>query len=194
MPLTIINKDIIQARITEIARYLAAHHVEDPRLDSGVRFSDRDCPRPSPSPKAAASAPHKMVTIPCATEAFAVRDLDHYLKRKDAGFMETLLDMIQKSGQKNSDIYHKANITRQHFSKLVTNPSATVTKPVAVALTLALEMDLEQTQALLKRAGYTLTDSSVFDLIIKYHIENKIYNVPEINIVLYQFDQMLLGS
>ena len=108
--------------------------------------------------------------------------------------METLRELIQKSGQKNATIYKKANISKQHFSKLINNPNATITKPVAVAFALALELDLAQTQDLIKRAGYTLTNSSVFDLIIQYHIENKIYNVVEINIVLYEFDQPLLGT
>ena len=130
---------------------------------------------------------------PCTAPA-AVPDLDTFLKKKDAGFVETLLNLIQKSGQKNSTIYKKANMSKQHFSKLINNPNATITKPVAVAFALALELDLTQTQDLIKRAGYTLTNSSVFDLIIQYHIENKNYNVVEINIVLYEFDQVLLGS
>jgi hypothetical protein len=63
-----------------------------------------------------------------------------------------------------------------------------------VALALALELDLEQTKELLAHAGYTLSNSSVFDLIIQYYIERKKYNVVEINLVLYEFDQSLLGS
>ena len=126
--------------------------------------------------------------------ASAVPDLDTFLKKKDAGFVETLLELIKQRGLKNSTVYKKANISKQHFSKLINNPNATITKPVAVAFALALELDLEQTQKLITRAGYTLTNSSVFDLIIQYHIENKIYNVVEINIVLYEFDQVLLGS
>lgn len=122
------------------------------------------------------------------------QDLDHFLQMKDAGFVETLLELIQKSGHKNSTVYKRANISKQHFSKLINNPNATITKPVAVAFALALELDLAQTQELIKRAGYTLTNSSVFDLIIQYHIENKKYNVVEINVVLYEFDQTLLGS
>ena len=120
-------------------------------------------------------------------------DLNQFLQKKDAGFVETLLELIQQRGLKNSAVYKKANISKQHFSKLINNPNATITKPVAVAFALALELDLTQTQDLIKRAGYTLTNSSVFDLIIQYHIENKKYNVVEINIVLYEFDQMLLG-
>ena len=126
-------------------------------------------------------------------EIMPMGDLDAFLKKKDAGFVETLLELIRKSGQKNSAIYKKANITKQHFSKLINNPNATITKPVAVAFALALELDLKQTRDLISRAGYTLTNSSVFDLIIQYHIENKKYNVVEINVALYEFDQPLLG-
>ncbi len=134
---------------------------------------------------------------PCAAatpKKAAVGDLDAFLKQKDAGFMETLLELIAKRGLKNSAVYKKANISKQHFSKLVNDPKAAVTKPVAVALALALELDLQQTRDLIARAGYTLTNSSVFDLIIQYHIENKKFNVVEINVVLYEFDQVLLGA
>ena len=127
-------------------------------------------------------------------EIMPMGDLDAFLKKKDAGFVEALLELIRKSGQKNSAIYKKANITKQHFSKLINNPNATITKPVAVAFALALELDLKQTRDLIGRAGYTLTNSSVFDLIIQYHIEHKNYNVVEINCVLFDYDQSLLGS
>lgn len=140
----------------------------------------------------------KTMAMPCASEVWvqdsSINDLDAFLKQKDVGFVEALLDLIQKSGKKNSTIYKKANISKQHFSKLINNPSATITKPVAVAFALALELDMDQTQKLIKRAGYTLTESSIFDLIIQYHIENKNYNVVEINIVLYEYDQCLLGA
>lgn len=120
--------------------------------------------------------------------------LDDFLKKKDAGFVETMLDLIRKKGLKNSAVYKKANLSKQHFSKLVNNPQAAVTKPVAVALALALELDLAQTRDLIGRAGYTLSNSSIFDLIIRYHIEHEIFNVVQINVALYEFDQPLLGT
>ena len=91
-------------------------------------------------------------------------------------------------------LYKKANVSKQNFSKLINNPNATITKTVAVAFALALELDLAQTKDLIGRAGYTLTNSSIFDLIIQFHIEQKMYNIIAINIVLYEFDQALLGS
>ena len=87
----------------------------------------------------------------------------------------------------------KANISKQHFSKIRNNPHYQPTKATAIALALALELDLEQTNDLIGRAGYTLTRSSRFDLIIQYYIERKNYNIVEINITLYEFDQVLLG-
>ena len=91
-------------------------------------------------------------------------------------------------------VYKKANISKQHFSKIINDPNAKPSKPTAIALALALELDLEGTRDLIGRAGYALTNSSTFDLIIRYFIEQKQYNVIEINIALYEFDQSLLGA
>ena len=135
--------------------------------------------------------------VPCAAGVGKLPcsdDLDSFLKKKDTGFVEALLDLIEKSGHKNATIYKRANMSKQHFSKLINNPTINPTKPTAIALALALELDLEKTKDLIGRAGYTLTNSSIFDLIIQYYIEHKSYNVIEINITLYEFDQSLLGS
>ena len=119
--------------------------------------------------------------------------LEDMLKQEDAGFTETLLKLIDQSGKKDSEIYKKANISKQHFSKIRNNPHYKPTKPTAIALALALELDMEQTKDLIGRAGYALTNSSKFDLIIQYFIEQRNYNVIEINMALYEFDQSLLG-
>ena len=120
--------------------------------------------------------------------------LENLLKQKDAGFTETLLKLIDQSGKKDSQIYKRANISKQLFSKIRSNPDYKPTKPTAIALALALELDLDGTRDLIGRAGYTLTNSSKFDLIIRYFIEQGNYNIVEINLALYEFDQPLLGS
>ena len=120
--------------------------------------------------------------------------LEELLGQADAGFTQTLLELIDKSGKKDSEIYKKANISKQHFSKIRKNPDYKPTKQTAIALALALELDLEETRDLIGRAGYALSNSSKFDLIIRYFIEQKNYNVLEINIALYEFDQSLLGA
>ena len=120
--------------------------------------------------------------------------LEDWLRKTDAGFTETLLRLIDKSGKKDSEIYKRANLSKQHFSKIRNNPDYKPTKATAVALALALELDLDETRDLIGRAGYALTNSRKFDLIICYFIERGIYDVIEINLALYQFDQLLLGQ
>ena len=119
--------------------------------------------------------------------------LPELLKQADAGFSETLLKLIDASGKKDSDIYKKAFLSRQHFSKIRNNPQYKPTRSTAISLALALELNLKETMDLIGRAGYTLTNSSYFDLIIRYFIEEKNYNITEINMTLFEFDQPLLS-
>jgi hypothetical protein len=133
--------------------------------------------------------------LPCAPMAAPkAASLEDMLKQTDAGFTETLLKLIDKTGKKDSEVYKKALLSKQHFSKIRNNPNYKPTKPTAIALALALELDVEQTNDLIGRAGYTLTRSSRFDLIVQYFIEQRNFNVVEINIALYEFDQPLLGT
>lgn len=132
---------------------------------------------------------------PCAPQAVSKSmSLEDMLKQADAGFTETLLNLIDKTGKKDSEIYKKANISKQHFSKIRNNPNYKPTKPTAIALALALELSLKDTKDLIGRAGYALTNSSKFDLIVRYFIEHRNFNVVEINCVLFEHDQSLLGS
>ena len=119
--------------------------------------------------------------------------LEDLLRKTDEGFSEHLQRLIQDSGEKPSEIYNRANVTKQHFSKIINNPGYQPKKTTAVAFAIALKLNLEQTQDLLGRAGYALTNSSKFDVIIRYFIENKQYDIHEINMVLFDFDQLTLG-
>lgn len=129
-----------------------------------------------------------------APAAAKTASLEDMLKQADAGFTETLLKLIDDSGKKDSEIYKKALLSKQHFSKIRNNPNYKPTKATAIALALALELDLEATKDLIGRAGYALTNSSKFDLIIRYFIEQGEYNVVKINFALFEHDQSLLGS
>lgn len=119
--------------------------------------------------------------------------LEDILRRTDAGFTETLLKRIDETGKKDAEVYKKANLSKQHFSKIRNNPQYKPTKATALALAIALELNLEETRDLIGRAGYALTNSSKFDLIIQYFIQQRQYNILEINLALYEFDQPLLG-
>ena len=116
------------------------------------------------------------------------------IRNLDAGFSETLLKLIDNTGKKDSDIYNKANVSRQHFSKIRNDPDYKPTKATAVAFAMALELDLAQTRDLIGRAGYALTESSKFDVIIMFFIQERNYDLYEINATLFEFDQPLLGT
>ena len=131
---------------------------------------------------------------PCCAPTCASMCLEELVAQTDAGFAETLLKLIDQTGKKDSEIYTRANVSRQHFSKIRNNPGYRPTKPTAIAFAIALELDLEQTRDLIGRAGYALTNSSKFDVIIMYFISRGNYSLFDINAALFQFDQSLLGA
>ena len=122
------------------------------------------------------------------------KDLGDYLDRIDAGFSETLLKLIDKSGEKDSDIYKRANVDRKLFSKIRSNPAYKPSKATALAFALALHLDLDETNDLIGRAGYVLSHSSKADLAVEYCIKHQIYNIDRINEALYAHDLPLLGG
>ena len=109
-------------------------------------------------------------------------------------WQESLLHMIDQRELKDSDVYKRANVDRKLFSKIRKNAKYQPKKSTAVAFALALELDLDETKDFLGRAGYALSPSSVFDLIIAYFIEQKVYDSYTINLALFEHDQPLLGE
>jgi len=166
----------------DIAEYVDDHYVDahtDSRRDRLRRMSVLE---------------GRALSAGAAAAPMAVGGLDSLLAHLDAGFSETLLKLIDRSGKKDSEIYKKANVDRKLFSKIRNNPDYKPSKATAIAFAIALELNLDETRDLVARAGYALSASSKFDVIIEYFIRQKKYDIFEINEALFAFDQSLLGA
>ena len=144
---------------------------------------------------AGAARAHGNEFAPMASQAPGPgQGLESWMENLDEPFSDTLLKLIDKKGRTDVDVYKKANIDRKLFSKIRTGKGYTPKKPTILALAVALELTLDETDDLLERAGYALSHASKFDVIVEYFIVSGRYNIFEINETLFFYDQPLLGS
>ena len=122
----------------------------------------------------------------------SAEDLDEAVRNPGESFQQMLLRMIDERQMTDPQVYKKANIDRKLFSKIRCTPDYSPSKKTALALAIALELDLQETVLLLGRAGLALSPAIRSDLIIEYCIENGIYDIIEINALLFEYEQPLL--
>ena len=115
-------------------------------------------------------------------------ELENYIElTRKPTFREVLFGFIEEKGASNADIYNKAGLDRRHFSKIRSNSSYQPGKITVIALVLALELDEEEAGKLLRAAGYSLSESNTYDLVIQFCLQKKIYDIDEVNYALNYF-------
>ena len=108
-------------------------------------------------------------------------------------FVDKMLDYINIKHMRDSDVYKAAQVDRRLFSKIVSDRSYKPAKDTCIALSLALRLSLSEANDILSRAGYVLSHSSKRDVVIEYFFREQIYNLNDVNEILFRLEQKLIG-
>ena len=180
---------------SDIHAYIDDNYVNDKYEDVRAYVSDRrnrQWKRNFEEERFAVEECQSICNLP--EQSVSNENLEDILAKTGETFCDKLFALIREKNQVDVEVYKRANIDRKHFSKIRSNVNYKPTKKTALALAIALQLDLDETKDLLARAELALSPSSKSDLIVSYFIERKKYDIWEINTMLFKFGQPTLGA
>ncbi|MBO5371943.1 MAG: macro domain-containing protein [Lachnospiraceae bacterium] len=177
---------IRQKRITEYSRRPFRHS----RIESNITYDSEVYEECSRYTEAEESETELLMSVPMPQKAMS---LEEELENVGMSFHDKLFELIGESGMDNKDVWKRANLDRKHFSKIQCDEKYHPKKKTVMALCIALELDLEQAKDLLSRADWAFSPSSKVDLIVQKAIIDKQYDIYQLNLVLFQYTNEILG-
>lgn len=174
-----------------------AYQLPQPWFDALAAFIESELEMPLPEKMKIAEASEDYFihesSVGRVSGSVQKRELERLVEQVNETFTTMTLRLIDEKGLTDAQTYKRANLDRKHFSKIRNDRHYRPSKATVLALAVALELNLDQTSDLLQRAGFAFSNSSIFDIVIRYHIEAGGYNIFEINQALFAYDQPLLG-
>ena len=128
-------------------------------------------------------------TDPMSSILVTNRNIESLMEQMDETFSQRLLRLIDERGMTDSEAYNKAYVDRRHFSKIRKDVNYTPNKKTVLAFAIALELSIDEAKDLLNSAGFAFSRSSKTDIIVAYFLQNKIYDMFEMNEILDAYGQ-----
>lgn len=174
-----ISFKLSKERVQNVESYLSEHYV------FGEQYRHAEF-------EAHHSMTHKITELYHITSS--KRSLEDVIDELDETFTQKLFRFIKEKELNETKVYKDANMTRQHFSKIRSDDEYQPKKETVMGLAIAMKLRLDETKDLLASAGYAMSPSMKFDMICQYHIENEIYDLYQVNLILYHYEQKLIGA